>query len=165
MKRILTVMGFVCIQVASASGQPLSQKANQMASAEDESAIRAIVRHWQENWEKFDATVLKEDYAGDADWLNAFGVRQKGSADILAFVASVVKRPQNQGRHTTWGAPQIRFVRPDVAIAYRDYETGGNKASDGRDLPERHSHSTWVLAKDDGKWRIISQVISDDNGR
>lgn len=136
-----------------------------MGSAEDESAIRAIVDHWKENWEKFDATVLQGDYAEDADWLNAFGVRQKGSANILAFVAVVVKRPQNQGRHTVWAPAQIRFVRPDVAIAYRDYQTGGNKARDGRELPERHTHSTWILAKDDGKWHIISQVISDDNGR
>ena len=108
---------------------------------------------------------MKGDYAEDADWQNAFGVRYKGRANILAFIAAVVKRPQNQERHTTWGAPQIRFVRPDVAIAYRDYQTGGNKAQDGSDLPERHTHSTWILSKDGGKWLIVSQVISDDNGR
>lgn len=165
MKGILAVLALVLAHAGLVSGQALPQKAKQIGSAEDDAAIRDIVSHWQRNWDKFDASVLKEDYAQDADWQNAFGVRKKGSAEILAFVGGVVKRPQNQDRHTTWGTPQVRFVRPDIAIAYRDYQTGGNKAPDGSDLPERHTHSTWILAKDGGKWRIVSQVISDDNGR
>lgn len=137
----------------------------QAGSASDQAAIRAIVDHWRQTWDRFDASVLAGDYTENADWQNAFGVRKKGSAEIVAFVSAVVKRPTNQGRHTTWKDPEIRFVRPDVAIAYRDYQTGGNKSMDGKDAPERSTHSTWILVKDGGKWRIASQVISDDNGR
>ena len=148
MKRILAIAGLA----VAALGQ----------SAEDEAAIRTIVNHWQQTWDKFDASYLAGDYAEDADWLNAFGVRNKGSAKILAFMAGMVKRPNVQGRHTTWDEPKIRFVRPDVAIAYRDYRTVGHETLDGKEMPQRNTHSTWVLTKDGGKWRIASQIIYDD---
>ncbi len=61
------------------------------------------------------------------------------------------------------GEPTVRFVRPDVALAYRDYSTVGHKTPNGQEMPERKTHSTWFLMKDGGKWRISSQVISDDN--
>lgn len=165
MKRILNVMSLALIPISLVLAQPGSLTSKQGESVADEAAIRTIIQHWQQNWDKFDASVLEGDYAEDADWLNAFGVKHKGGASIVAFVGTVVKRPQNQGRHTTWGTPEIRFVRPDVAIAYRDYQTEGNKAANGKDAPERRTHSTWIMAKNGGKWQIISQVISDDNGR
>jgi len=87
----------------------------------------------------------------------------KGSEKILAFMAQVVKRPNMQGRQTTWEDPAIRFLRADVAIASRDYRTRNHPTLDGKQMPERHTHCTWVLTKDDGKWRIASQIISDDN--
>ncbi|HEY2360771.1 MAG TPA: hypothetical protein VGK36_06635 [Candidatus Angelobacter sp.] len=77
----------------------------QAGTAEDEATVRAIVNHWQQSWENFDASVLAGDYADDADWLNAFGVRIKGGDKIVEFVSKVVKRPTVQGRHTTWGRP------------------------------------------------------------
>src|SRR5690349_8948882 len=84
---------------------------------DDAAAIRTVVNHWREMWDHFDAAPLGDDYTEDADFLNAFGTRRKGRAEILAFAAQVVKRPNVQDRQTTWAEPSIRFVRPDVAIA------------------------------------------------
>ena len=162
MKRMLAVVSSVCIVVSITSGQPPLQAPKQVGAAEDQAAIRAIVNHWQQAWSKFDASVLEGDYADDADWANAFGVRNKGSAKILAFMAGMFKRPNVQGRRTTWDEPRIRFVRSDVALAYRDYKTLGHKTLDGNEMPQRNTHSTWLLTKDGGKWRIVSQIISDD---
>jgi uncharacterized protein (TIGR02246 family) len=153
MKRAPAVVGLFCIAFSAASGQQ---------AAEDEKAVRAIVLHWQEGWSKFDASALAGDYADDADWQNAFGVRLKGRAAILAFMTAMYKRPNVQGRRTTWDEPKIRFLRPDVAVAYRDYQTIGHKAIDGSEMPQRKTHSTWFLTKDGGRWRIASQIISDD---
>jgi uncharacterized protein (TIGR02246 family) len=168
MKCILTFLGLLAaiVGVASAQAGPSAPKqaaTAQAGTAEDEAAIRAIVNHWQQTWEKFDASVLAGDYAEDADWLNAFGVRLTGGPKIVDFVSKVVKRPTVQGRHTTWGEPTLRFVRPDVALAYRDYTTVGHKALNGQEMPQRSTHSTWILTKDAGRWRIASQVICDDN--
>lgn len=135
----------------------------QAGSGADEAAIRTIVAHWQQFWDRFDAAAVQGDFADDADWQNAFGVRMKGSANILRFLATVVKRPNVQGRHTTWDEPEVRFLRPDVALAFRTYRTVGHKTVDGKEMPQRNTHATWVLTKDGGKWRIAGQVIADDN--
>jgi uncharacterized protein (TIGR02246 family) len=166
MKCILVFLGLLALgSFASQTGPPAPKQVAtvQLGTGEDEAAIRAIVNHWQQSWENFDASILAGDYADDADWLNAFGVRIKGGAKIVDFVSKVVKRPTAQGRHTTWSEPTVRFVRPDVALAYRDYSTVGHKDFSGKEMPERKTHSTWILTKDGGRWRIASHVISDDN--
>lgn len=145
------------------SPTPKQAAAVQLGTSEDEAAIRAIVNHWQQTWENHDTSVLAGDYAEDADWLNAFGVRLKGGAKIVTFVSTVVKRATVQGRHTTWGEPTVRFVLPDVALAYRDYSTVGHKTPNGQEMPERKTHSTWFMTKKGGKWRIDSHVICDDH--
>src|SRR5581483_849637 len=160
MKYIVSFLGLAAI-VISASAQAGSQKSK--VATEDEAAVRTIVLHWQQSWEKFDASVLQGDYAGDADWLNAFGVRIKGGAKIVEFVSRVVKRPTVQGRQTTGDEPVIRLGRPDVAVAYRNYRTVRHKTLARKEMPQRNTHSTWILTKDNGKWLIASQVISDDN--
>lgn len=134
----------------------------QSAPPDDETAVKNVVDHWRQAWERFDGSILQADYAGDADWLNAFGVRKKGGTEIVTFVSQVVKRQGVQGRKTTWDAIHVRFVRPDVALAYRDYRTLGHKLPDGRELPERSTHANWVLTKEGGEWRITSHVISDE---
>jgi uncharacterized protein (TIGR02246 family) len=159
---VLVTVGFTSAQAGLPTTKPVATV--QVGTAEDEATIRAIVNHWQQTWENFDASPLAQDYASDADWLNAFGVRLKGSAKILDFVSKVVKRATVQGRHTTWGEPSLRFVRPDVALAYRDYSTVGHKDVSGKEMPRRNTHATWLLTKDEGKWHIASHVISDDNG-
>jgi len=159
---VVAVLGFALAQAEPPA--PKQVATAQLGTGEDEAAIRAIVNHWQQSWENFDASILAGDYADDADWLNAFGVRIKGGAKIVEFVSKVVKRPTVQGRHTTWGEPTVRFVRPDVALAYRDYTTVGHKTLNDQEMPQRNTHSTWLLTKDGGRWHIASHVISDDNG-
>jgi uncharacterized protein (TIGR02246 family) len=158
---VLAVAGVALAQAGSAT--PKQAAAIQAGTAEDEAAIRAIINHWQQTWENHDASVLAGDYAEEADWLNAFGVRIKGGAKIVDFVSKVVKRPNVQGRDTTWGESTVRFVRPDVALAYRDYSTVGHKTFNGQEMPQRNTHSTWILTKDGRRWRIASHIISDDN--
>jgi uncharacterized protein (TIGR02246 family) len=165
MKRALALFTMAAAMLGLASAQGNAGGQRQLGSADDEAAIRTIVGHWQQMWEKFDASYLKSDYADDADWLNAFGVRIQGAANILAFMEGMVKRPNVQGRQTTWEEPRIRFVRADVALAYRDYKTLGHKTLDGKAMPQRNTHGTWMLTKDGGKWRIASQVIYDDNSQ
>ena len=81
----------------------------------------------------------------------------------MDFVSKVVKRQPFRDAILHGVEPTVRFVRPDVALAYRDYTTVGHKDLSGKEMPERKTHSTWVLTKDGGKWRIASHVISDDN--
>jgi len=170
MKRFYIVSAIlICVaaQLIAQGGLPSSKRPqhNRPSAASavpDESAVLALVDHWREAWDNFDASVLANDYADDAEWQNAFGVRQKGRDNILAFVSQVLKRPQVHTRHTDWGLPRARFLRPDVAVATRDYVTTGQKSVAGDDMGERHTHAVWILTKESGTWLIASHVIYDD---
>jgi uncharacterized protein (TIGR02246 family) len=151
MKRVLATFTLFSLSACIALGQP----------SHDETAVRAIVDHWRQAWTKFDVTLIAGDFAADADWYNAFGIKQKGSDQIVAFMTGMFKRPNVQGRQTTWEEIYVRFVRPDVALATRDYRTVGHKMLDGKEMSERKTHCTWLLTKDDGEWHIVSQSIAD----
>ena len=163
MMRILAIAGLVSIIFTAASAQPTTSGGRRLGTSEDEAAIRTIVGHWQQTWDDFDASYLAGDFADDADWLNAFGVSIQGRSIILTFMTAMVKRPNVQARHITWDEPRIRFVRSDVAIAYRNYRTVGHRTLDGKEMSQRNTHSTWFLTKGRGKWRISSQIIYDDS--
>jgi uncharacterized protein (TIGR02246 family) len=164
MRRVLAILCAAAFLAAPATAARSSSQPAPADRAGDAAAIVALVDHWRQTWDTFDAAALRDDYADDADWLNAFGTRLKGSSDILKFMATVVKRPNVKDRHTSWDEPKVRFVRADVAVATRDYTTTGHKALDGKEMPERHTHCMWVVTKQNGAWRIVSQMISDDNG-
>src|SRR6478752_4383440 len=51
---------------------------------------------------------------------------------------------------------QIRFIRPDVALAHVTNELSGLVAADGQNLPSHRELSLRVFVKDDGVWRLAS---------
>jgi uncharacterized protein (TIGR02246 family) len=140
----MTYASFTCalIELSVASGQTISKTSKRIGDVADGAAIRAVVDHWQQAWERFDASVLRGDYADDADWMNAFGVKSSRADKIVAQMAIFLKNPAVHGRHTQWDEPRIRLVRSDVAVAYRDYETAGQKTLEGVAIPQRSTHST-----------------------
>ena len=126
-----------------------------------ESAIREIVSHWEQAWERFDGQLLANDYAGDADFMDAFGNRQTGSSAIVSAMSRQLKSPQVQQRKTTWKPAVIRFVRPDVAVVYHDYETVGQQTPTGEPVPPRDTRSVRTMTKTNGEWWIVSHFIMD----
>jgi len=135
--------------------------AQQTDRSADEAAIRAIAEHWEQAWQRFDASVLANDYAADADFMDAFGNRQKGSEAIANAMTRQLASPQVRQRQTTWKTPVVRFVRNDVAIVYQDYETVGQTTPTGEAVPKRDTRSVRVLTKDGGQWRIVTHYIMD----
>src|SRR5215510_12731228 len=86
--------------------------------ATDEAVIRKALENWNEGWDTFNAQLASMDYADDADWLNAFGVKKKGRAEIEKFLAEIFARPDlKEARFKTTGL-SIRFISPDVAVVY-----------------------------------------------
>ena len=133
----------------------------QTGSPSDENAIREIVKHWEQAWERFDGQLLTNDYASDADFMDAFGNRQTGSTAIVNAMTRQLKAPQVQQRKTSWKPAVIRFVRPDVAIVYHDYETVGQQTPAGEPVPPRDTRSVRTLVKNSDEWRIVSHFIMD----
>jgi uncharacterized protein (TIGR02246 family) len=157
MKVPLPILGLLLAFHLSA-GVTYAQASDRSA---DETMIRAIVRHWEEAWQRFDASALSNDYAADADFMDAFGNRHKGSEAISKAMTRQLASPQVRQRQTTWKMPVVRFVGNDVAIVYHDYETVGQTTPTDDPVPKRDTRSVRVLAKDGALWRIVTHYIMD----
>jgi uncharacterized protein (TIGR02246 family) len=128
----------------------------------DEAAIREIIGRWDKGWADFDAALASQNYADDADWTNAFGLSRKGRPEILQFLAKIYKSPQMTPRRSTPSQSVIRFPRPDIAVAASYRETVGQKTPSGDVYPTRKTRDLRILARDSGRWVIVSHLIADE---
>jgi len=101
MRRILPITILVIAAVSIVFGQSTNKKASSRGNAQDEEAIKQVVANWDEGWKEFDAQLVTQDYAEDADWTNAFGVERKGRAEIHKFLADGFTRPEMRSRRST----------------------------------------------------------------
>jgi uncharacterized protein (TIGR02246 family) len=135
---------------------------SQAGAPEDDAAIREIIGRWDSLWRGADTATALQDYAEDADWMEAFGVYRRGRTEIVRFFAP--NGPMH--RDTSPSRISIRYVRPDVAVVWSYYETAGQHSVSGQNTyPVRKTHSLRVLTKEKGRWAIISQLIMDEKPR
>ena len=98
------------------------------------------------------------------DWTNAFGDRfqdrdslQKG----LKFIFSldfVVAGTSGQNEFE-----DVTFLTPDIALLRSKLVRTGQKTSTGKAMPDRHVHHLRVLKRQEGKWQIVSHLISQSH--
>jgi uncharacterized protein (TIGR02246 family) len=142
--------------------QTSNQKTQSEQTLEDENAIRGILKNWDRGWNEFDAKLAAMDYADDADWLNAFGRKKKGRTELQKFLTELFVRPDMKTARFTTTSISIRFIKPNVALAYTDFEGIGQKTLSGKEMGKRIGHQIRVLIKENGKWIIVSHQIMDE---
>ena len=133
------------------------------AAADENDAIVSLIERNVAAFRDFDADGASSTYADDADWTNAFGVRQHGRSNIRTYLSNLFARPEFRSRSQSGPAElSVRFVRPDVAVAHRLTEVVGQRGSNGEKLPPRKIHRLIVLTKDAGNWLILSELVMDE---
>ena len=130
-------------------------------SADDEIEILRTFDSWNQGWMKRDANLATQDYDDDADWTNAFGDRFQGKKALregLAYIFSLdfVMTGDSAGNEYT----DISFPTPDVALVRSKLVRSGQQMSNGEEMPDRHINHLRVLQKQDGRWLIVSHLIS-----
>ncbi len=164
MKEILLTVALAIALVSSAVGQNKTEK-GKIGSSEDEKAIQQVIQNVSRGGAEANAKLATMDYAEDADWMNAWGMRWKGRKVLESFQASRFKNPNYKERRVTLKEPEIRFIRPDVALVHRYAETEGQKDANGQEMPKRRTHGFHVLTKENGKWLIVSTIYMDEKDR
>ena len=123
--------------------------------------MRAI-EHWEEGWAKRDAQLASQDYAEDADWTNAFGMRRIGVDSIRAMLAQVFQLPFVMAGRTEYEYHDLRFVGPDVALLRSRAIRAGQQLPNGQvEEPRRISHLR-IFTRRAGNWVIVSHLIADE---
>jgi uncharacterized protein (TIGR02246 family) len=130
----------------------------------DEAAIRAVLAHETEGWDKFDPHQVASSFTDDAIWQNPFGVRLHGNKELEKFLTVLMARPgYRQGKDT---APttilDLRITSPTTAAVWSDERIEGlvNDIS-GNPMQPRHSYYLKVLVKQNGVWKISDALIMD----
>jgi uncharacterized protein (TIGR02246 family) len=116
------------------------------AAASDEAAIRDLVKRYNDAREANDPKAIEALFVADADQLVSSGEWRRGR-DVL--VKGAMASSARTGGTRTLTVETIRMIAPDVAIADARYEISG--LADGS---TRKMWSTFVMAKQQGAWRI-----------
>ena len=128
----------------------------------DTIAVLEVINRRSEAMSRRDANLHRQNYAPDAQWLNAFGIMRKSRDSIVKFLAGLYADPGFQEvKSTRQDPPELTFIRSDVALVHQYMELEGQWINDVA-LPKRKIHTSFVLTKEEGKWLIRYQVIMDE---
>ncbi len=131
----------------------------------DSVAILGIVQQRAEAMRTLSAEIQGANYASNAVWINAFGGRRAGRDSIVAFLRGLyADSGYRESRVIREDPPEVRFIRPDVAIVHEFHEREGQRLTDGTVIARR-THTTFVLSKEQGRWLIQYQYIGDERPR
>jgi uncharacterized protein (TIGR02246 family) len=120
----------------------------------DEQAIRTIVSHFADAWNRHDANAFAAVFAEDADCTNWRGDVASGRTGIEAMHAPVFSTIFKNSRqeHTDI---KIRFLRPDVAAVDVRWKMTGAIDPQGNPRPERQGLLSFVIVNDAAQWQIV----------
>jgi uncharacterized protein (TIGR02246 family) len=135
-------IGGVLLVVALALVSPAAQS----KKADEESAIREVVRSYMAAREQGNATALAALFTVDADQLTSSGEWRRGRDELVK--GTLASSKGNAGARTVT-VKTVRFPAPAVAIADGEYVIAGSPAAAARNM-----WTSFVLVRSDGRWRI-----------
>ena len=144
---IALALPLVCMATVAAAQGP--------GSRDDEVAIKNVIVQMTEGFNKHDAEASTRMYQPDADFVSARGEMGLGREAAEKTLRRIFETRAKTAALKTEEV-QIRFIRPDVALAHVTNELSGLVAADGQNLPSHRELSLRVFVKDDGVWRLAS---------
>ncbi len=124
-----------------------------MGQEHDEAAIRQVVQQVQDGWNMGSGEGFAAPFTEDADYVVVDGRYINGRTTIgegHQYIFDTIYK----GSTNTMQVENVRFIRPDVALARVHAHL---KFSGGGEAREGTARSTWVLTKDgDGQWSIAA---------
>ena len=141
----------------------LAGKLAGQSRAADSIAVLHVIEFRTEAMRAHDAHAERSVYAPNAVWINAFGRRRVGPDSIEAFLSRLYADPgYAASRMVREAAPEVWFIRPDVAVVHEYHERETQRLADGSVIPVRRVHTTFVLSKENGGWLVRYQFIGDE---
>ena len=135
--------------------------AQTITSKSEQAAVEQTIANWNKAWQTKDAKLAAQDYSNDADWTNAFGMKRKGRAEIEKILTEVFSLPFVMEGESKTAEQSVRFIKPDVALVVTLVERAGQLTPSGAELGLRRTNHLRVLLRSEGRWEIVSHLISD----
>jgi uncharacterized protein (TIGR02246 family) len=133
------IIGVMVVAVAGLGAQA-------PASADDEAAVREVVRRYIDARELKDPAAIEALFTADADQHTTSGEWRRGRAQIVP--GTLQSSARNPGTRTIT-VQAVRFITADVAVADGPYEIRGTAGT-------RRMWATLVLKREATQWRIAA---------
>jgi uncharacterized protein (TIGR02246 family) len=133
----------------------MSARAQNHRSDQDEDAIKQLIRSMTEAFNQHDAPALARLYTANADLVTVYGTWLQGTATIERGLEAFFQTIMKEGTLKTLDV-QVRFLKPDVAIAHVTNELRGEVSANGQQLPPQQELSIRVCVKENGIWRVAA---------
>jgi uncharacterized protein (TIGR02246 family) len=121
--------------------------------SEDEAAIRNVIMQMTEYFNNHDAKAMASVFTIDGDLVNVYGVRLSRQSTIEAGLARMIRSDVPTATLKTVDV-EVRFIRPDVAIAHVTNELSDQATPGEQPVPQHHELSIRVFVKETGVWRV-----------
>jgi uncharacterized protein (TIGR02246 family) len=140
----------------------VAENGGESGAPEDQQAVGESMMRLANAFRSLDATGVEELYSEDADWTNAFGTTKKGAKVIASYLTELFADPHfGAGKPVSPPQASMRFVTDDVAVVKTYIEREGQQTSSGEQLPIRRNHSLKVFRREEGGWKIVSDIYMD----
>ena len=118
----------------------------------DEQVIHGILQQIETAWNRYDSVSLAAVFAEDANFIQIFGGQLDGRPAIEGAHRRIFETIY-KGSHATFGLRSLRFLRPDVAVAFARCHV---KFKEGNEPREIETRPTLIIVKEQGKRQIVA---------
>jgi uncharacterized protein (TIGR02246 family) len=117
-----------------------------------EDVVSAIIERWSAGFSKLDANALASLYSKNAFFFGSNPTLYRGNEGVAAYFDALPR----------WGSPTVQFTDITTASVGSDLINFAGTASffinEGE--PPLSVKISWVIAREDGEWRIVSHHVS-----
>lgn len=153
MRHLFALGALLCLGMPSASVAADKQ-------INDEVGVNAVVRGFEDAWNRHDMGAFAMLFSTDADFVNVVGMRWVGRDAIkehhAASHATIFKSSTLK-----LGATTVHFLKADVATARSVWTLSGISSETGQLASTRTGILTHVLERIDGHWLIVLTQNTD----
>jgi uncharacterized protein (TIGR02246 family) len=132
----------------------------------DERAIRDIIARAEAAWNAGDSAGFTAAMADDVDFINVLGEHHQGRETVERGHRHIFDTIY-KGSRVRYAIEQVRFVRPDVVLAFiharlisrlpaNAVASAMRQTQMADEMHESEARPTMILAKDAGRWRIAA---------
>lgn len=125
------------------------------AEESEEQVIRNIVAEAVSRFNKGDASVIRELWDEDADYVGVDGTLITGRVAIEELLGRMLKA--NSGKVTQNATiERVRFLAQDIALVDGAWTITGAVDAAGKELPPIKGRGLELVKKENGRWRFVA---------
>lgn len=143
-KRILLFTSLLCLSAFVAAAQAID-------TAKENTAVRQLVKNYEDAWNHHDPVALAANYRQDATWVNWFGAMYMGRQDIESHYRTTHASYFKISHYYTRSVEDIQYLQAGIAIVHVRTCLNDDTRYPGETFEFRR---TMVLTKVDGEWLI-----------